>query len=98
MTHFFQGYGRESSCSEPIICQGTLWNQSETMKTSKAPSGASITAKMGQNCKKGVFKGDCSLDALFSRLWEGLQVFWTPDISEYRMVPIRDNEDLKRLK
>ena len=63
----FKGYGRDSSCSGLLTCKGTLWNQSETMNTSKKSSGKSITAKKGQNGKKGVFKGDGSLNALFSR-------------------------------
>ena len=39
----FKGYGRDSSCSGLLTCQGTLWNQSETMRTSKKPSGMSKT-------------------------------------------------------
>ena len=45
-----------------------------------------------------IFKGDGSLDALFSRFLERFNVFWIPHMSGYLMdlmKPIRDNEDLK---
>ena len=58
LTHFFKGYGRDSSCSLLIKCQGTLWNQSETMKTSKEPSGKSKRARRAKTAKRGIFKGD----------------------------------------
>ena len=48
LTHFFQGYGRDSSCSGLLTCQGTLWNQSETMKTFQDPSGTSKRTKNSQ--------------------------------------------------
>ena len=35
----------DSGCSGFFICQATLWNQSETLKTSKELSGISVTAK-----------------------------------------------------
>ena len=53
MAHFFHGYGRDSSCSELFTCQGNLWNQLETMRTSKDPSGIS---KMANNGQKGDFQ------------------------------------------
>ena len=53
LTHFFHGYGRDSSCSGLLTCQGNLWNQSETMRTSKDPSGIS---KMANNGQKGDFQ------------------------------------------
>ena len=39
------------------------------------------------------FKGNGSLDALFSRLSERLKLFWTSQISGYLMEPIGDIED-----
>ena len=42
-THFL-GYGWDLQCSGILICQCTLWNQSETMRTSKQPSGTSKRA------------------------------------------------------
>ena len=39
-----------------------------------------------------IFKGDGSLDALYSRLGERLKVLWTPYMSEYLMETIRDKE------
>ena len=39
------------------------------------------------------FKGDGSLDALFSRLKEILKVFLTPHMSGYLSEPIQDNDD-----
>ena len=33
LKHFFHGYGRDSSCSGLLTCQGNLWNHSETMGT-----------------------------------------------------------------
>ena len=66
VTHFYQGHGRHLSCSGFLSCQGTLLNQSETMKTLKGLSGTSIMAKKSAiMAKKGVFKEDSSLDALF---------------------------------
>ena len=53
LTHFFHGYGRDSSCSGLLTCQGNLWNQSEIMRTSKDPSGIS---KMANNGQKGDFQ------------------------------------------
>ena len=91
-SHFFQGYGKDFQCSGILLCQGTLENRSETMRNSKEPQGTSKTAKK----TKGVIsKGDGSLDALFSRLWERLQLFWTSHMSGYFIEPIRDNEDSK---
>ena len=54
--HFFQGYGRDSSCDGLLTRHGTLWNQSENMRTSKEPSGTSITAKKAQHGQMGNFK------------------------------------------
>ena len=64
------------------------------MKTSKEPSGTSKSAKTP---KWVIFKGDGNLDALFSRLWERLKLFWTSHMSGYLMEPIRDNEDFPGL-
>ena len=54
--------------------------------------------KRQKTAKRMIFKGDSSLDALFSRLLERLKVFWTPHILEYLMEPIRDNEDFKTFR
>ena len=42
-----------------------------------------------------IFKGDGSLDKLFSRLQERLNVLLTTHMSGYLMEPIRDNVDFK---
>ena len=42
-----------------------------------------------------IFKGDGSLDALFSRLSERLNLFWTSHMSGYLLKPIRDNKEFK---
>ena len=61
---FFKGYGRYSRWSGFLTCQGTIWNQSETMRTSKDLSGTSKRAKISQMAKKRlIFKGDGRLDA-----------------------------------
>ena len=39
LTHFFDGYGKDSSCSGLLTYQRNLCNQSETMPTLKDPSG-----------------------------------------------------------
>ena len=44
------------------------------------------------------FKGDSSLDAIFPKLWEGLNVVWTFHMSGYLMKPIRNNEDSTTLR
>ena len=44
-----------------------------------------------------IFKGDGSLDSLFSRLFERLKLFWTSYMSGYLMEPFRDIEDIKEL-
>ena len=49
-----------------------------------------------QNGKKGVLKGDRSLDALFSRLRDKFKVFWTPKESGYLMEPIGIKNYLRR--
>ena len=54
--------------------------------------------KPPKTAKWVIFKGDGSLDALFSRFWERFNVFWIPHMSGYLMdlmKPIRDNEDFK---
>ena len=38
-----------------------------------------------------IFRGDGSLDSLFTRLWERLKLLWTSHMSGYLMEPIRDN-------
>ena len=56
------------------------------------------------NNKKGImviFKGDGSLDALFSRFLERLNVLWIPHMSGYPMdliKLIRENDDFKGAK
>ena len=50
--------------------------------------------KRAKKVKRVIFKGDGSLDALFSRFLERLNVFWIPHMSGYLMdlmKPIRDN-------
>ena len=50
-----------------------------------------------RNVQRVIFKGDGRLDALLSRLWEGLQVLWTFHMSGYLMKPVRNYfEDLKK--
>ena len=49
----FKGYGRDSSCSGLLTCQGTLWNQSEAIRTFQDPSG---TSKRTQNSQIGDFQ------------------------------------------
>ena len=73
-THFFQGYGRDSSCSGLITCQGTLRNQSETTRTFQDPSG---TSKRAQNSQVVDFQRRQQSRCIFSRLWERLKLFWT---------------------
>ena len=58
--------------------------------TSEGASGTSKTAK------NVIFKGDGSLDAFFSRLWEKFNVFCTPKESGYLMEPIEVKDDLRR--
>ena len=43
--------------------------------------------------KRVIFKSDISLDALFSRFWERLKVFWTSHMSRYLIEQFRDNVD-----
>ena len=50
--------------------------------------------------KRVIFKGDTSLDAPFSRLYQRLKAFLAPHIPEYLirlMEPTREKYDLKRL-
>ena len=54
------------------------------------------SVKNFQNSQKVILKGDRSLDALFSRLYEKFKVFRTPKESGYRMEPIGVNDDLRR--
>ena len=54
--------------------------------------------KRAKKVKRVIFKGDGSLDALFSRFLERLNVFWIPHMSGYLMdliKLIRDDEDFK---
>ena len=44
-----------------------------------------------------IFKGDTSLDAPFSRLYQRLKAFLAPHIPEYLMEPTREKYDPKRL-
>ena len=57
----------------------------------KQPNKAKTRQKM-------IIKRDSSLYALFSRLWERLNVFWTLFISGYLMEPIRENQNFKTLR
>ena len=66
LTHFFQGYGINSSCSRLLTCMGSLWNKSETMKTLKKSKSKAV--KKGKKGKRVIFKGDGSFDTLFSWL------------------------------
>ena len=89
LTRFFQGNVRNLRCFGLLTCQGNLWNQSETVRTSKKLSGMSKTAKWV------IFKGDSSLDALFSRSRERLKFLWTSHMSGYLTEPITVNEEFK---
>ena len=51
-THF-AGYGRDSSFSGLLTCQGILLNQSDTIRTSNELSGTSKMAQIGPNQQKG---------------------------------------------
>ena len=55
---------------------------------------ASGTSKNGK--KKVIFKGDTSLNALSSRLWEKFKGFSTPKGAGYLMRPIGVKDDLRR--
>ena len=55
MKRFFQGNLRYLRCYGLLTCQGTLWNQSETMGTLKRLAGMSKTAKKGKHL---LFQGD----------------------------------------
>ena len=63
LKHFFHGYGRDSSCSGLLTCQGNLRNHSETMRTSK---GASAISKMANNGQKGDFQRKTEVLVQFS--------------------------------
>ena len=58
--------------------------------TKQEVSGTSKTAK------KVNLKGEGSLDAYFSRLWEKFKVFSTPKKSGYLMEQIGVNDDVRR--
>ena len=68
LTHFFHGYGRGSDCYGFFTCQDSLWNQSETMRTLKEPSG---TSKRAKTAKRVILKGDVCLDTHFQGYWIG---------------------------
>ena len=71
-------------------------NHRQQQKNLNDLSGTSKTAqKRPKSPKRVIFKGDDSLDTLFSWLWERLKLFWTPHMSGYPMELIRDNEDFK---
>ena len=63
LTRFFQGNVRNLMYFGLLTCQGNLWNQSETERTSKKLSGMSKTAKKGNSL---VFQGNSSLGTLLS--------------------------------
>ena len=92
LVHIFHGYERESSCSGLLTCKGTLWNQSEAMRTSKEPSRTSQRVK---NSQMGDFQRWRQSWRIFSRLWEGLKLLWTYHVSGYPMEPIRGHEDFQ---
>ena len=71
LTHFFlYGYGRDSSGSGLLTCQGNLYNYSETMRTSKDPSGIS---KMANNGQKGDFQRKTEVLVHFLKfMWSSL--------------------------
>ena len=71
-----------------------FFNQLEHMRTSKGPSGTAKRERKNR-AKRVIFKGDGSLDTLFSRLLETLKLFLTSDMSGYLREPIRDIEDFK---
>ena len=48
LTQVCHGYGRDLQCSGTLTCQGTLENQSETIRTPKEPSGMAKKAKNNQ--------------------------------------------------
>ena len=75
---------RDSQFSEHISCQDTIWNQSETMGTSKEPKNAKMA-------KRVIFK----VETIFSRIVEKLKVFWTLHMSGYLLEPCRDKEAFK---
>ena len=57
-----------------------------------------MAKKRAEKVKRVIFKGDGSLNALFSRFLERLNVFWIPYMSGYLMDLIklfRDDEDFK---
>ena len=53
-------------------------------------------SRTSKTVKKGVLKGDRSLDALLSRLGEKFKVFWTPKELGYLMEPIGVKDDFKK--
>ena len=68
----------------------------ESIGDNKDFQGAVRNVQKGPKTAKWViFKGDGSLDLLFSRLSERLRLFWTSHMSGYLMEPIRDDEDFK---
>ena len=54
--NFIQGNGRSLGCSGITTCQGNLWNQKETMKTSRELSGTSKRPKRVKHIKRVVLK------------------------------------------
>ena len=48
LIRFFQGKVRQLRCSGLLTSKGTLWNQSETMRSSTKPLGMSKTAENNQ--------------------------------------------------
>ena len=92
LTHFFQGYGRNSSCSGLLTCQGSLWNQSETMRTFQDPSG---TSKSAQNSQIGDFKRRLQSWCIFQVYGRYSSCFGLLHMPGYLMEPIRDIEGIK---
>ena len=73
-----------------LVCQVTLWNQSETRSCQERPKGPKTNGP-----KMGDFQRRQQSWRTLSRLWERLKLFWTSHMSGYHMEPIRDNKDFK---
>ena len=93
MTQFFSRlFKRNPSCSGLLTRQGTLWNQSDTMKTlsrHESQNGQKLpkTAKLA---KRVVFKGDNSLDAFSLFVMVETCNDMAPHMSGYLVEPFRN--------
>ena len=63
-----------------LTCQGTSWNQSETIGTFTEPVGTPKSAKIR---KRVIFIENGTLSKLFLRLCERLKVFYASHMSGY---------------